>query len=402
MRGEVLDVAMPDAVERFADLLVSRHGGVDIVFSNHYARVQPDDDPRAVIDYYVEANNLGTTHVLRSFAPLLRDGGRLFVVASRAGSLRALAPALHPRFENLQSLDDVDRAVCSWRDAVRSGRAPGQAWPAWINIPSKIGQVAAVRVLAGQRRADDLRRGILIASISPGLIDTGASRAWLDMTGAPAAGRGRRPASGPRARPFAARIFLWRTRPCRPGRTGPVRLGGAQRGDRAVEVNRKSKLSGHKSSARKSVDSKSSLRPSSEQERLGMLVKRAEQAMVRAKSTVLKSVGLTPSQYVALFELDRQPGITAATLARACLVTPQAMMILLKTMEQQGLITRSPHPRHPSVLELHMTEVGREALHAARERVDPIERRVFGVFSPKDQVVFREFLSRFIEAFEAG
>lgn len=185
VRGELLDVAKSDAVERFADLLATRHGGVDIVFSNHYTRVQPDDDPRVVIDHYVEANNLGTTHVLRSIAPLLRDGGRLFVVASRAGSLRALAPALHPRFENLQSLEDVDRAVCRWRDAVRSGRAPGQAWPAWINIPSKIGQVAAVRVLAGQRRDDDLRRGILIASISPGLIDTGASRAWLDMTGAP-------------------------------------------------------------------------------------------------------------------------------------------------------------------------------------------------------------------------
>jgi DNA-binding MarR family transcriptional regulator len=168
-----------------------------------------------------------------------------------------------------------------------------------------------------------------------------------------------------------------------------------------MEVNRKSKLPGHKSSARRPVDQKALLRPSSEQERLGMLVKRAEQAMVRAKSAVLKSVGLTPSQYVALFELDQQPGITAATLARACLVTPQAMMILLKTMEQQGLITRSSHPRHPSVLELHMTEVGREALHSARERVDPIERRVLGVFSPKDMVAFREFLSRFIEAFEA-
>jgi NAD(P)-dependent dehydrogenase (short-subunit alcohol dehydrogenase family) len=185
VRGDALDVVDRAAVERFADLLAERHGGVDIVFSNHYTRVQPDDDPRAVIDTYVEANNLGTTHILRNFAPLLRDGGRLFVVASRAGSLRALAPALHARFQNLKSLDDVDRAVCAWRDAVRSGRAPGQAWPAWINIPSKIGQVAAVRVLAGQRRADDLRRGILIASISPGLIDTGASRAWLDMTGAP-------------------------------------------------------------------------------------------------------------------------------------------------------------------------------------------------------------------------
>jgi DNA-binding MarR family transcriptional regulator len=131
-----------------------------------------------------------------------------------------------------------------------------------------------------------------------------------------------------------------------------------------------------------------------------MLVKRAEQAMVRAKSTALKSIGLTPSQYVALFELDQQPGVTAAALARACLVTPQAMMILLKTMEQQGLIARSPHPRHPSVLELHMTDVGREAFHAARERVDPIEARVFGVFPAKDQAAFREFLLRFIVAFE--
>jgi len=168
-----------------------------------------------------------------------------------------------------------------------------------------------------------------------------------------------------------------------------------------VEVNRKGKSSGPKSPLRKRVDQKSS-RPASEQERLGMLVKRAEQAMVRAKSAALKSIGLTPSQYVALFELDQQSGITAATLARACLVTPQAMMILLKTMEQQGLITRSSHPRHPNVLELHMTEVGREALHTARERVDPIERRVYGAFSPKDLGTFREFLLRFIEAFGAS
>jgi DNA-binding MarR family transcriptional regulator len=133
-----------------------------------------------------------------------------------------------------------------------------------------------------------------------------------------------------------------------------------------------------------------------------MLVKRAEQAMIRAKSAALKLVGLTPAQYVALVELDQQPGITAATLARACLVTPQAMMILLKTMEQQGLIARSSHPRHPNVLELHMTDVGRESLQAARERVDPLEQRVLDAFSAKDLAAFRELLSRFVDAFEKG
>jgi NAD(P)-dependent dehydrogenase (short-subunit alcohol dehydrogenase family) len=183
VRGAVVDVSEPDAVARFAASLAERHGGVDVVFSNHYTRIQPGDDPAEMIDHYVAVNNLGTTSVLRALTPLLRDGARLLVVASRAGSLRALAPVLHDRFDgDLESLGDVDAAVRTWRDAVREGRAAGQAWPAWINIPSKIGQVAAVRVLARQRRADDLRRGILIAAVCPGLIDTGASRQWLDMT----------------------------------------------------------------------------------------------------------------------------------------------------------------------------------------------------------------------------
>ena len=183
VRAEVLDVAERQAVQRLAALVARRHGGIDIVLSNHYMRVQPSDDPADVVHDYVAVNNLGTTHVLRSFAPLLRDGGRLLVVASRAGTLRALAPALHARFADLHSLEDVDQAVCAWRDAVRERRAAAEAWPAWINIPSKIGQVAAMRALAHERRADDLRRGILIASLSPGLIDTGASRRWfVDMT----------------------------------------------------------------------------------------------------------------------------------------------------------------------------------------------------------------------------
>jgi NAD(P)-dependent dehydrogenase (short-subunit alcohol dehydrogenase family) len=182
VRGEVLDVSDRDAVFRLASELRERHDGVDIVLSNHYRRVDPGDDPAAVIDRYVAVNNLGTTHVLRAFAPLVRDRGKLLVVASTAGSLRVLAPILHHHFADTASLDEVDAAVCSWRDAVRERRAPGQAWPAWINIPSKIGQVAAVRALARQRRADDVRRGILIAAVCPGLLDTGASRPWLDVS----------------------------------------------------------------------------------------------------------------------------------------------------------------------------------------------------------------------------
>jgi DNA-binding MarR family transcriptional regulator len=136
-------------------------------------------------------------------------------------------------------------------------------------------------------------------------------------------------------------------------------------------------------------------------QRLGGLVKRAEQAMLRAKTALLKPIGLTLAQYVALVELEQQPGITAASLSRACLVSPQAMMILLKTMEQQGLIQRTPHPRHANVLELHATDAGREALHEARKRITPLEKRVLASYSARELETFRALLSRFAEAFEA-
>jgi len=144
-------------------------------------------------------------------------------------------------------------------------------------------------------------------------------------------------------------------------------------------------------------------RPSGTKEQsLGTLLKRAEQAMLKSKSATLKPVGLTLAQYVALSELEARPGITAATLARACFVSPQAMMILLKAMEQQGLIERRPHPRHANVLELHITDVGREALHAGRGRIAPIEHRILGAFTEREVKTFRALLTTFINAAEPG
>jgi DNA-binding MarR family transcriptional regulator len=135
---------------------------------------------------------------------------------------------------------------------------------------------------------------------------------------------------------------------------------------------------------------------------LGMLLKRAEQAMLRSKNAALKPIGLTLGQYVALSQLESQQGITAATLARACFVSPQAMMILLKAMEQQGLIGRRAHPRHTHVLELNITEVGLEALHAGRTRLAPLEKRVSSTFSDKELKSFRAFLVAFITVSESS
>ncbi|GAA3643062.1 SDR family NAD(P)-dependent oxidoreductase [Nonomuraea antimicrobica] len=189
VRGEILDVADREAAARLAVRLGERHGGVDIVFNNAVMRVGPDDDPRAIVDDYAEVNNFGTTRVLRAFAPLLRDGGRLIVVASSLGTLHHLAPVLHDRFDALASLEQVDEQVAAWRDAVKDGSARSGAWPGFVNIPSKIGQVAAVRALAAQRREQDTERGILLAAVCPGMMNTPTSGMWWDVSGAPSPAR---------------------------------------------------------------------------------------------------------------------------------------------------------------------------------------------------------------------
>jgi carbonyl reductase 1 len=182
VEGRVLDVRDPDAIAALAVEL----GELDIVFSNATSRMSPDDDPADQVDAVAETNNLATTAVLRAFAPRLRPGGRLIIVASALGTLDKLDERVRPRFVDATAgLDAVDELVAKWRAAVHAGRAEAEGFGTWLNIPSKVAQVAAVRAIAHERRDADLAENKLIAALCPGLIDTDASRPWFaDMSSA--------------------------------------------------------------------------------------------------------------------------------------------------------------------------------------------------------------------------
>lgn len=81
VEGRVLDVRDGEAITRLAAEL----GEVDIVFSNATSRMSPDADPIDEVDAVAETNNLAATRILRAFAPRLRPGGRLIIVASALG-----------------------------------------------------------------------------------------------------------------------------------------------------------------------------------------------------------------------------------------------------------------------------------------------------------------------------
>jgi carbonyl reductase 1 len=172
VEGRVLDVRDREAIASLAAEL----GEVDIVFSNATSRMSPQADPADEVDAVVETNNLAATGMLRAFAHRLRPGGRLIVVASALGTLDKLDRRVAGRFAQAatENLDAVDALVAEWRRAVHGGRAEDEGYGTWLNIPSKVAQVAAVRAVAHERRAADLAENKLIMALCPGLIDTDA------------------------------------------------------------------------------------------------------------------------------------------------------------------------------------------------------------------------------------
>src|SRR6185312_15634832 len=178
VEGRVLDVRDGDAIAALAEEL----GEVDIVFSNATSRMSPAADPADEVDAVAETNNLAATRILRAFAPRLRPGGRLIIVASALGTLDKLDERVAGRFADAATadLDAIDALVADWRQAVHDGREEDEGFGRWLNIPSKVAQVAAVRALARQRREADIAEGRLLMALCPGLIDTDASRPWFD------------------------------------------------------------------------------------------------------------------------------------------------------------------------------------------------------------------------------
>jgi carbonyl reductase 1 len=182
----LLDVSEDASVTALAETIRTRHGGVDIVISNAAARISPDISQAEQVALFINTNNHGTFRMIRAFGPILKDHARFLVVASAFGSLRNLSPRLHERFDVVtRSLEDIENLMDEYVDLVETGQAKVHQWPEWINVSSKVAQVASAKIMARLMREEASRRGILINAVCPGMVDTEASRPWFaDMSSA--------------------------------------------------------------------------------------------------------------------------------------------------------------------------------------------------------------------------
>lgn len=158
------DAAAP---ARLAADIAAAGTGVDIVVTDTAVAVDPDLTMAAQVRGYIAGNNEALHRLMAAFSPHLTDHARFVVVTGMLGSLDHLPHRLRARFaDDDAGFAHLDTVLAEYADAVETGRAAAEGWPAWIDVASSIGRVAAARLLArtlAERRAG--RPGPLVNAV---------------------------------------------------------------------------------------------------------------------------------------------------------------------------------------------------------------------------------------------
>ena len=110
----------------------------------------------------------------------------------------------------------------------------------------------------------------------------------------------------------------------------------------------------------------------------------------------LASTGLTTPQYAVLAAVERDGEMSASDLAREFGMSAQTLNVLVKALEECGLLRRDRHPRHGRILLATLTTRGRRALQEGRERALKLQDRLLDQMTSAD----RSRLMRVLTAIE--
>jgi DNA-binding MarR family transcriptional regulator len=127
---------------------------------------------------------------------------------------------------------------------------------------------------------------------------------------------------------------------------------------------------------------------------LAYLLRQAQAATRLTLERALADLGITPPQFAVLTMLRAYPGLSGADLARVALLTPQTVGVIIRNLERDGAIRKTPHPVHGRVLQWTLTRRGGTLLDKCRRRAVALERRLVAGLGKKSEVTIRRWLSK--------
>jgi DNA-binding MarR family transcriptional regulator len=119
----------------------------------------------------------------------------------------------------------------------------------------------------------------------------------------------------------------------------------------------------------------------------------------------LQPLGITAVQFRIMSTLGFQAKLSSAQLARLYDVKPQTMIKQITLLEAKGLISRDVGGNNKRVLEVELTDIGRDLLIKSDRQGVELEEELLKPFTPGERAMFREFLlkmNRSLDGARAG
>lgn len=127
---------------------------------------------------------------------------------------------------------------------------------------------------------------------------------------------------------------------------------------------------------------------------LGYLLNRvAARLRTELTTAVLEPLNLTFSQYLCMRMLSHSPGMSNAELARDLNVSPQAMNMVVRGLQDRGLVARPTTVASGRSLPTDLTRAGIALLARTDDGVREAERKVLSPLPRRDQDHLRRLLA---------
>jgi DNA-binding MarR family transcriptional regulator len=136
--------------------------------------------------------------------------------------------------------------------------------------------------------------------------------------------------------------------------------------------------------------------------RISYVVGRLDRALRREIAALVAPHGLTVPQYTALSILRDRAGLSNAQLARRSYVTPQSMNEVIAALERDELVARSPAANHGRVLEMTLTDAGRDVLARCDAAVNEMENRMLADLDDEERAQLLTALKHCVHQLGAG
>ena len=133
------------------------------------------------------------------------------------------------------------------------------------------------------------------------------------------------------------------------------------------------------------------------QESVGYLMRRSVNQISQAIDRRMEPMGLTNAQWVPLLKLYKGDAGTAAELARSCELDAGSMTRLLDRLEAKGLCKRLRSSDDRRIVNLELSEEGREAARAIPQVLSDVQNACLAGFTKEEWLTLKSLLQRVLD-----